>query len=138
MTGKKVSTFRERFMELVESSPKSRSDIAREFGVAKQTVSAWLTGQNSPRLPVVVSLADYFGVSLEWLNGFDVPKYEKADDGYQQYLKLYYEDKVEQELLETYRSLSLHGKNLLLDRAKELKILYGKKPEDHPAVSVSE
>ena len=136
MTGKKVSTFRERFMELVESSPKSRSDIAREFGVAKQTVSAWLTGQNSPRLPVVVSLADYFGVSLELLNGFDVPKYEKADDGYQQYLKLYYEDKVEQELLETYRSLSLHGKNLLLDRAKELKILYGKKSEDHPAQSV--
>lgn len=76
MTGKKVATFRERITELVDSSPKSRTVIANEFGVAKQTLSAWLTGQNSPRLPVVVALAEYFGVSLEWLNGFDVPKYE--------------------------------------------------------------
>ena len=74
MTGKKVATFRERLAELVDSSPKSRTDIASEFGVAKQTVSAWLTGQNSPRLPVVVALAEYFGVTVEWLNGFDVPK----------------------------------------------------------------
>ena len=75
LTIKKVATFRERITELVESSPKSRTDIAAEFGVAKQTLSAWLTGQNSPRLPVVVALAEYFGVSLQWLNGFDVPKY---------------------------------------------------------------
>ena len=75
MTGKKVATFKDRITELVESSPKSRTDIANEFGVAKQTLSAWLTGQNSPRLPVVVALSEYFGVSLQWLHGFDVPKY---------------------------------------------------------------
>ena len=75
MTGKKVATFRERFTELIESSPKSRTEIALDVGVAKQTISAWLTGQNSPRLPVVVALAEYFGVDVRWLNGFDVPKY---------------------------------------------------------------
>ena len=74
MTGLKVATFRERFTELIESSTKSRSDIATEFGVAKQTISAWLTGQNSPRLPVVSALADYFNVNIEWLIGFDVPR----------------------------------------------------------------
>ena len=42
--------------------------------MAKQTISAWLTGQNSPRLPVVSALADYFNVNIEWLIGFDVPK----------------------------------------------------------------
>jgi transcriptional regulator with XRE-family HTH domain len=72
---KKVSTFQERFSELIESSPKSRTAIAAEFGVAKQTISAWTTGQTSPRLPVISSLADYFGVSSDWLLGFDVPKY---------------------------------------------------------------
>ena len=80
MTGKKVASFRERLAELLEASPKSRTEIAEEFGVAKQTVSAWVTGQNSPRLPVVVSLADYFGVTVEWLNGFDVPKYKTSVD----------------------------------------------------------
>lgn len=76
MTGKKVASFQERFVELINSSPKSQTTIATEFGVAKQTISAWYTGQSSPRIPVVASLAEYFGVSLEWLNGFDVPKYD--------------------------------------------------------------
>jgi len=66
----KVATFRERFTELVEASPKSRTTIAREFNVAKQTVSAWVTGQSSPRLPVVAALADYFGVSFQWAPRF--------------------------------------------------------------------
>lgn len=74
MVEKKVATFQERFSELIESSPKSRSTIASEFGVAKQTISAWTTGQSSPRLPVITSLAEYFGVNYYWLLGFDVPK----------------------------------------------------------------
>lgn len=75
MEAKKIATFQERFSELIESSSKSRTTIAAEFGVAKQTISAWTTGQTSPRIPVITSLADYFGVSWEWLYGFDVPKY---------------------------------------------------------------
>ena len=69
----KVSTFQERFNELLNQTPKSRTTIAEEFGVAKQTISAWATGQSSPRTPVVSSLADYFDVNLEWLVGYDVP-----------------------------------------------------------------
>lgn len=75
MTGKLVSDFRERFNELLDSSPKSRTVIAEEFGVAKQTISAWATGQSSPRIPVANSLAEYFGVNFNWLMGYDVPKY---------------------------------------------------------------
>lgn len=85
MEAKKIATFQERFSELIDSSAKSRTVIAAEFGVAKQTISAWTTGQTSPRLPVVSSLAEYFGVSPEWLLGFDVPKYdvsEKPPDEY--------------------------------------------------------
>lgn len=75
MEGNRVSTFRERFNELIESSSKSRTAIADEFHVAKQTISAWATGQTSPRLPVASALADYFEVNLGWLLGYDVPKY---------------------------------------------------------------
>lgn len=75
MTGKLVSNFRDRFTELIESSPKSPTVIAQEFGVAKQTISAWKTGQSSPRLPVTTALAEYFGVNIDWLLGYDVPKY---------------------------------------------------------------
>ena len=69
----KVATFQERFNELLNSTTKSRSTIADEFHVAKQTISAWATGQSSPRTPVVSSLAEYFDVNLEWLVGYDVP-----------------------------------------------------------------
>lgn len=76
--GLKVSTFRERITELVESSEKSQSDIAMDFGISKQTLSAWITGQNSPRTPTVAALAAYFGVTIPWLNGFDVAKYDDS------------------------------------------------------------
>ena len=74
--GLKVATFRERITELVEGLGKSQSDIAADLGVSKQTLSAWITGQNSPRTPTVTALAAYFGVTVPWLNGFDVSKYE--------------------------------------------------------------
>lgn len=80
MEGNRVSTFRERFNELVESSSKSRTAIADEFHVAKQTISAWATGQTSPRLPVASALADYFDVNLGWLLGYDVPKHVNKED----------------------------------------------------------
>lgn len=68
------SIFRERFSELVSSSGKSQSLIASEFGVAKQTISAWITGQSVPRAPVLSALADYFDVNVAWLAGNDAPK----------------------------------------------------------------
>ena len=74
MTGLKVSTFQERITELVNSSGRTQTAIAAEFGVSKQTISAWVTGQNSPRMPIVFALSYYFDVSFEWLMGFDVDK----------------------------------------------------------------
>ncbi len=68
------TTFRARINELLETSGKSQADVAREFHVAKQTVSAWATGQSEPKPPVVNALAAYFGVTAGWLQGKDVPK----------------------------------------------------------------
>ena len=85
---KKVASFRERVVELVDSCPKSQTQISQEFGVAKQTISAWYNGKSSPKLPTATSLADYFNVSLGWLLGFDVEKQvnKHALDEYENYL----------------------------------------------------
>lgn len=37
--------------------------------------------------------------------------------------------KDEQHLISSYRALNAHGQELLLERAEELKLLHGKKPE---------
>ena len=146
MSGSKVSTFRDRFIELVDSSPKSRTTIANEFGVAKQTISAWTTGQTSPRLPVVSALAEYFDVNVGWLLGYDVPKvqdkqmlieYDKAVlDSFDSTAKVGFVFPEELSLIEAYRSLTPRGQELLLERAEELKLLYGKKSESDAAESV--
>ena len=146
MDGVRNSSFRERFTELLESSAKSRTAIADEFHVAKQTISAWATGQSSPRLPVASALADYFDVNLGWLLGYDVPKYvdKEKQERYQDNLSkvLSNSDRLgiifdeEADLIESYRSLSSRGQELLIERSEELKLLYGKKSEGDAAQSV--
>ena len=89
-TGKKVSTFRERFSELCDSNPMNDTAIADALHVSRQTVCSWKAGTRSPKAPTVLSIANYFAVDVGWLMGFDVEKYnaqavlEKAfrDQGY--------------------------------------------------------
>ena len=76
MSNFKIATFQERLAQLVDESGKSQSSIASDFGVAKQTISAWITGANSPRQPIIYALSFYFNVSIPWLMGFDVPRNE--------------------------------------------------------------
>ena len=146
MAGEKVSSFQQRFSELVNSDSRSRSSISSDLGVAKQTISAWITGQTSPRLPMCGTIAQYFGVSVSWLLGYDVPK-QSVDHSYERYESLLLEtlnkqkavgplDDDECGLVLSYRSLSPRGKELLHERSEELKLLYGKKPEDSSAESV--
>lgn len=73
-TGKKVSTFQERFSQLVDESGKSLLKLSKELHVSNQALSTWRTGQRSPKTPTVMAVADYFGVTFEWLMGFDVVK----------------------------------------------------------------
>lgn len=70
----KVSTFRERFSQLVEESGKTTVEIAKHLKVSNQTVSAWRTGSRSPKDLTVYAIAEYFNVRLSWLMGYDDPK----------------------------------------------------------------
>ena len=111
----------------------SAEQVAAFLNVSPATVYRYENGDIS-KLPskFIKPLADYLCVTPAYLMGWE----DEQEQNYQAYLKMYLESKVEQELINTYRSLSLHGKNLLLDRAKELKILYGKKSEDSTPESV--
>lgn len=82
-TGIKVSTFRERFFQLCEESQKSATAIAKDLHVSKPTISAWKSGDRSPKQPTVITIAEYFNVSIEWLMGFDVEKEAPETDNEQ-------------------------------------------------------
>lgn len=73
-TGQKVSNFQERFSQLVEESGKSLLKLSKELHMSNQTLSSWKTGIRSPKMPTIMTIAEYFGVNVQWLLGFDVVK----------------------------------------------------------------
>ena len=79
-TGKKISTFRERFTELCDSDPRNDSSIANALHVSRQTVHYWKLGDRSPKTPTVTAIANYFGVNLAWMMGYDVQKEEEKQE----------------------------------------------------------
>ena len=70
----KVTTFKERFGQLLDESEKTMTDLSKELHVSNQTISAWKLGTRSPKEPTVIAIANHFRVSVEWLLGFNVPK----------------------------------------------------------------
>lgn len=73
-----VTTFKERLSELCFASGQTDSDLAKDLGISKQTLSAWKCGTRSPKGPTIETIARYFGVPVDWLLGFDVPKNEET------------------------------------------------------------
>ena len=57
----------ERIFDLARAQNKRQSDIVRALNVQANTVSEWKSGKRSPTLTHCVTLADYFGVSLDYL-----------------------------------------------------------------------
>ena len=43
--------------------------VSMDTGVSQATLSDWKRGRSTPKLPKLQKLADYFGVSLEYLMG---------------------------------------------------------------------
>ena len=69
----KEATNQERLNELFDADPRSDNVIAQSLGVSKQTISAWRNGSRSPKRSMVEKIAKYYGCSIEWLFGWDMP-----------------------------------------------------------------
>ena len=61
--------FTERFNELLKSRSINAVTLAKELGVPKSIVYEWKSGVRDPSLENMLRIADYFGVSLEYLTG---------------------------------------------------------------------
>jgi transcriptional regulator with XRE-family HTH domain len=61
--------FSQRLRELRHSQQLTIEQLAKGLGLVKQTVGNWETGARVPSLELMVSLADFFDVSLDYLVG---------------------------------------------------------------------
>lgn len=95
--------FWENYYKICKSIGKSPNKVAEDLKIASGTVSAWKKGSppNSERL---VAIADYFGVSTDYLLGRSGADPELPED--------------ERRLLDNYRKASEEGKKIIQKTAE--------------------
>lgn len=64
------NAFFDRFAELCKSSGETPNYVAKKIGVSSGSVTAWKNG-TEPRSSTAAKIADYFGVSTDYLLGND-------------------------------------------------------------------
>ena len=65
----------QRIRDMREDNDKTQSDIAEILGVSRQQYGRWESGSNEIPLHHMVTLARYYGVSMDYLSGIvDTPK----------------------------------------------------------------
>lgn len=75
---KKVATVADRLQEALDVRNMRQADLARETGIAKGTISNWITGKYEPKAQSIAKLATTIDCSDLWLMGFDVPMDRRA------------------------------------------------------------
>jgi transcriptional regulator with XRE-family HTH domain len=64
-----VNLFRFRLKELREENNISRSDLAEILGVSTQTIANYENGHREPNFDILLKIADYFNVTVDYLIG---------------------------------------------------------------------
>ena len=61
----------DRIRQLREASGLTQVELARELAVTKQSVSNWENNNIQPSVEMVIAIADFFGVTMDYLLGRD-------------------------------------------------------------------
>lgn len=124
-TNELVTTFKERLNDICDATERLDIEIAHDLHISKQTLSAWRLGTRSPRQPMIIAIAEYFGITVEWLMGYDCPIREEAKLPPASTFS-----KKEIEIINKYRFIDDRGKENVedtLNREYERAIEQGKK-----------
>ena len=78
----------ERIKELRRRDGRTQEALAGALGVTAQAVSRWEKGVCCPDLELIPSIANYFGVSIDELFGYDNERTKKVDALYQRITEL--------------------------------------------------
>lgn len=68
------------FEQLLKEKNITAYRISKDTGIAQSVLSAWKTGKSTPKLDKLKAIADYLGVSIEYLMGEE--KKEEKQPGY--------------------------------------------------------
>lgn len=71
----KVSDFKTRLESILTEHNIRATQLSRDSGVSKPTISQYLKGVYEPKHEQLCRMADALGVNPRWLEGYDAPKY---------------------------------------------------------------
>ena len=63
------TTFGERLKELRKERGLGQIALAAALGVGKSSISLWERGESEPTLTNLITIAQYFDVTIDWLAG---------------------------------------------------------------------
>ena len=61
--------FSERLADLMAENGLNKLSFAKKIGVSDRVVGSWVKEENAPKLESAIVVAEYFGVSLDYLSG---------------------------------------------------------------------
>lgn len=101
--------FQTRLRELMDSRGLSMKALAEHANTTSATVSRYLSSNRTPDLAYIVKLAEFFGVSVDWLLGLDDDRYAPLPKEYKELVDLYSvatpdDRRVVQAVLSKYRN----------------------------------
>lgn len=108
-----VNMFKKIFIDLCNKKSESPSSVCRKVGITPATFSGW-TETTIPRQATLQRIADYFGVTPEYLLG----KTEEKGRPSAEILKRL--DELDMEVLTVFSQLSEHGREEALSFARFL------------------
>ena len=65
-----MNLFIPRLKELINQSGKMQKEICAQIGISPKRLSYWKTGRIEPHLDDIILMADYFGVTTDYLLGY--------------------------------------------------------------------
>lgn len=99
-----------RIKELLERTGKKQKDLRERLNVASSTMSQYVNGQREPGIDALIIIADFFGVSVDYLIGHDTAP---GDATPRQRDYIYFNDK-KYELKERAVRMEINGVNVHL------------------------
>lgn len=103
--------FYNRYVGLCAKKGISPSRVALEIGISKVSVSNWKSNRNNPTASNLLKIAEYFGVSVEYLKGETDQKEKPLTNGEEL-------NDGEQELLNLFRKVPEESRPLVLEMIK--------------------
>ena len=64
-----MNKFKERLNELLQESDKNQTYIAKQINISRQTLTNYKSGYSEPNIDLLIKIADYFNVCIDYLVG---------------------------------------------------------------------